>query len=206
MNNILDRLQTELKSLWRHRWSALITAAVVAAVGWAGLFLTPNTFEAQSRVYVDATSALKPLLAGIAVDPNVDSELNFVRQTMLSRPALEKVARQTELDLRATTPKAREALIDALMKKIVIDAAVSGEKGSADKLYTITYQDKSRATSLAVVTKLLNTFVEGSMGAGREGSASAQRFLTDQIHDAEARLADEEAKLAEFKKSHSDPQ
>ena len=178
----------------------------VAGLGWTAVVLTPPSYEAQARVFVDATSALRPLLQGLAVDANVDSQLNFVRQTMLSRPALEKVARQTELDLRAQTPTAREHLIDGLQKKILIEFANgpeqrTGEKVS-DKLYTITYQDPSRPMALAVVTKLLNTFVEDSMGAGREGSANAQRFLREQIKEVEQRLAEDEARVADFRKKN----
>ena len=197
----LELLLTELKSLWRFRWPAAIAAWSIALIGWAVVFLMPPSYEAQARVYVDATSALKPLLQGLAVDQNVDAQLNYVRQTMLSRPALEKVARQTELDLRAKTPTERERLIDSLQKKILIEFANGPEK-SADKLYTITYQDSNRPMSLAVVTKLLNTFVEDSMGAGRAGSANAQRFLRDQIKEVEQRLAEDEARVAEFRKKN----
>jgi uncharacterized protein involved in exopolysaccharide biosynthesis len=119
----LESLVTELKSLWRFRWPAAITAWAVALAGWAVVLIMPPSFEAQARVYVDATSALRPLLQGLAVDQNVDAQLNYVRQTMLSRPALEKVARQTELDLRAKTPTEREHLIDSLQKKILIESS-----------------------------------------------------------------------------------
>jgi polysaccharide chain length determinant protein (PEP-CTERM system associated) len=202
MQSQIDFILNELKGLWRYRWAVLLTTFVTAGIGWTGLFFTPNSFESSARVYVDATSALKPLLQGLAVDPNVDAQLNFVRQTMLSRPALEKVARQTELDLRASTPLSREHMIDELGKQISIDAATSGDKASGDKLYTITYMDHNRAMALAVVTKLLATFVEGSMGAGREGSATAERFIKEQIHATEQLLQEEESSLAEFKKKN----
>ena len=197
----LESLLTELKSLWRFRWPAAIAAWSIALIGWVVVLVMPPSFEAQARVYVDATSALRPLLAGLAVDQNVDAQLNYVRQTMLARPALEKVARQTELDLRAKTPTEREHLIDSLQKKILIEFANGPEK-SADKLYTITYQDSNRPMALAVVTKLLNTFVEDSLGAGRAGSANAQRFLRDQIKEVEQRLAEDEARVAEFRKKN----
>ena len=205
MQNQFEALLGEAKSLWRYRWPALIAAWTIAIVGWVAVYLTPPSYEAQARVYVDATSALRPLLAGLAVDPNVDAQLNYVRQTMLSRPALEKVARQTELDLRAKTPTEREHLIASLQKKILIEFAsgpVSGPDKAGDKLYTITYQDTSRPMSLAVVTKLLNTFVEDSMGAGRAGSANAQHFLREQIKEVEQRLVEDEARVAEFRKKN----
>ena len=205
MQDQIEALLGELKSLWRYRWPAVIAAWTIAIGGWVAVYLTPPSYEAQARVYVDVTSALKPLLQGLAVDQNVDSQLNYVRQTMLSRPALEKVARQTELDLRAKSPTDREHLIDSLQKKILIEFAsgpASGPDKSGDKLYTISYQDTSRPMSLAVVTKLLNTFVEDSMGAGRSGSASAQRFLREQIKEVEQRLVEDEARVAEFRKKN----
>ena len=202
MQTQVDALLGELKSLWRYRWPAVIAAWLVGIIGWVGVYLTPPTYEAQARVYVDATSALRPLLQGLAVEQNVDSQLNFVRQTMLSRPALEKVARQTELDLRAKSADAREQLVDSLKKTISIEFA-SGPDKSADKLYTISYQDRNRPMALAVVTKLLNTFVDDSMGAGRAGSANAQRFLRDQIKEVEQRLGEDEARVADFRRKNT---
>lgn len=201
MQRQFETLLGEFRGLWRFRWHAVATMWVIALGGWVAVWLAPPSYQAQTRIYVDATSALRPLLQGLAVDQNVDAQLNYVRQAMLSRPALEKVARQTELDVRAKTPAERERLIDALQKQITIDFA-SGPEKSLDKLYTISYQDRNRKMALAVVTQLLNTFVEDSMGAERSGSAKAQQFLRDQIKDMEQRLAEDEARVAEFRKKN----
>jgi polysaccharide chain length determinant protein (PEP-CTERM system associated) len=54
--------------------------------------------------------------------------------------------------------------------------------------------------SLAVVRTLLDNFVEGTISGNQTGSDEAQAFLVSQIQDLEKRLADAEARLAEFKK------
>ena len=69
---IVQQALDELHGAWRFRWPAIITAWVVALVGWVVVLLLPNTYEATARVYVDATTGLKPLLQGIAVEQDVD--------------------------------------------------------------------------------------------------------------------------------------
>jgi polysaccharide chain length determinant protein (PEP-CTERM system associated) len=53
-----------------------------------------------------------------------------------------------------------------------------------------------------VVDVLLNSFVEDTMGSDRSGTASAQRFLRDQLSDYGRRLAESEAQLAAFKQKN----
>ena len=203
MNSYVELLRTELRNLWRYRWSALAAAFVAAVLGWSLLFVTPNIYQAQAKVYVNATSALKPLLTGIAVNPDVDEELDYVREVLLSRPALKKVARETNLDLKATTQKQEDALLSALRTDIDIeDVTVGNKQRSTDKLFTITYNYKNRDTALAVVRKLLNDFVENSMGAGRQGDENAAHFLKSQIAATAQELSQDESKLAQFKAEH----
>ncbi len=53
-----------------------------------------------------------------------------------------------------------------------------------------------------MVDKLLNTFVDETLGAKRAGSQNAQKFLETQIKDYEQRLSTAEDKLASFKKKN----
>jgi polysaccharide chain length determinant protein (PEP-CTERM system associated) len=69
-------------------------------------------------------------------------------------------------------------------------------------MYRISFQDTSREKSVELVQKLLNSFVEETLGSKREGQEDAQRFLRDQIADYERRLSDAENRVAEFKKKN----
>ena len=204
---IVQQALDELHGAWRFRWPAIIVAWVVAIVGWVVVLVMPNTYEATARVYVDATTGLKPLLQGIAVEQDVDAQLNMVRQAMLGRTALEKVARETDLHLKAQTPQQMDALLRDLAKKIEINNVIDadgrrGGRPSSDSLYLIRYQSGSRETSLAVVRELLDTFVEDTLGGNRSGSETAQRFLREQVDDYARRLGEAERALAEYKKQN----
>ncbi len=203
MNHLLAKALDDLHSAWRFRWWSVAVAWAVCIVGWGVVSSLPNTYEANTRVYVDSRSILRPLLQGLAINPDVASELDLVRQALLSRPHLEKVAHATDLDIRARTQEQREALIASLQRRIVIEAADSRARSTAGEgLYRISFRDSSREKSLAVVQTLLNSFVEDTLGSKRTGQETAQRFLDEQIADHEKRLGEAEARLSEFKKKN----
>jgi polysaccharide chain length determinant protein (PEP-CTERM system associated) len=200
MHPIVLTVLDEARGAWRFRFWMLGAAWVVCALGWAFVMTMPNTYQASARVYLDTQGALRPLLRGIAVEPDVQSDLNVVRQAMLSTPALEKVARTTGLDDGAATPQDYEVLIDALRKRIVITRDAAGT--AADGTYQITFQDGDRHKSLLLVKSLLDQFVEGTLGSKRTGQEGAQRFLESQIAEYEGRLQEAENRLADFKKNN----
>jgi polysaccharide chain length determinant protein (PEP-CTERM system associated) len=202
MQPLIIQILDEVRGAWRFRWVALAAAWAVCLVGWGYVFTLPNVFEASARVYVDSQTALGPLLRGLALDPNVESELSIVQKALLSRPQLETVARKTDLDLRAKTPEQMESLLKSLQARITVVNDLRGGRANPDGLYRITFQDHSRQKTLEVVETLLNTFVEQTLGTKRTGQESAQRFLDDEIAELERRLTESEQRLAEFKKKN----
>lgn len=100
-----------------------------------------------------------------------------------------------------STLRQRQATLAALRDSIDISGSVQGDNPTAG-LYVISYTDRSRERALKLVDRLLNSFVESTMGGTREGSAVAMKFLQEQIADYERRLSTAESRLADFKKQH----
>jgi polysaccharide chain length determinant protein (PEP-CTERM system associated) len=198
---VVEQVFDQVRDAWRFRWYAIGAAWAVCTIGWLVVLMMPDVYQAQARIYVDTRTALTQTVEGLAFEQNIEAQLNFVRQNLLGRPALERVARETELDRGVTTALEREALIEALRNRIRIETGPI-RKGATDSIYTITYKDQSRAKSLQVVDRLLNTFVEDTLGGKRQGSENAQKFLQTQISEYEARLSEAEARLSDFKRKN----
>ena len=195
----LGLVRDELRGVWRYRWMGVLVAWLVACVGWLAVYATPDIYEARARVYVDTSTALRPLLQGLAIDSGVQSQLDLVRQALLSRPQLERVALKTDLLAGATNPVEREKVIESLRSQIKL----TGDSGrTGDNLYTLAFQDPSRDKSVAVVRVVLDSFMEDVIGKKQAGQATAQRFLRDEIQQYERRLSEAEARLADFKKKN----
>ena len=97
MNLLVEEVLEEVRGAWRFRWWALAAAWLLGVVGWAVVMLLPDMYEGRATVFVDTRTALRPVLQGLAVEQDVDAELNFVRQSLLGAPQLEKIARDVGL-------------------------------------------------------------------------------------------------------------
>ncbi|MDB5747568.1 MAG: chain length-determining protein [Massilia sp.] len=182
-----------LKAIGKYRWHAVAIAWLVALVGWAIVLKLPNQYETSARVYVDTQSILKPLLAGMTTLPNVDQQVMFMRQTLISRPNVERVMRDTDLDVKAANSDEKDRMVDELMATITIAGT------ERDDIYTISYTATDPKLAKDVVQSLLTIFVEGSFGSKKLESDKAVQFIDDQIASYEEKLAAAENKLKEFK-------
>jgi polysaccharide chain length determinant protein (PEP-CTERM system associated) len=199
MHASLEYVRDELRGVWRYRWTGVLVAWLVAFGGWMAVYAMPDVYEARARVFVDTSTVLRPLLQGLAIDSGVQSQLDLVRQALLSRPQLERVALKTDLLAGATNPVEREKLLEVLRQQIKLTGDSSR---SGDNLYTVSYQATSRDKSVSVVRVVLDSFMEDVIGKKQAGQATAQRFLRDEIQQYERRLSEGEARLADFKKKN----
>jgi len=200
MQQTLELIHDHLHGIWRFRWVAMIAAWIACLAGWMVVMAMPDMYEAQARVFVDTRTALTPVLKDISISQDVNAQLNYVQQSLLGRPQLEKVAREAGLDGQAVTPEARASLINALRDQVTLTATGPGRGEPGGTVYTMQYQDTDRARSLKVVQTLLDTFVEDTLGGKATGSATAQKFLEGQIQDYERQLREAEQRLADFKR------
>ncbi len=197
MHEILAKLMSYLRAMWLRRWYAVIAAWLIAILGWAWVYVTPNQYEATARVYIDTQNMLKPLMSGLTVAPNMDQIVTMMTRTLISRPNMEKVARMTDLDVRAKTPKETEALLDGLASDIKLSANARG-----DDLYVISYRHRDPEIAKRVVQSLLTILVEGSLGTKRKDTDTAKRFIEDQLKGYEEKLIAAESALKDFKQKH----
>jgi len=193
MEEILGQILSVTKGMWKHRWPALIVAWFVAAVGIVVVLSIPDRYEASARIFVDTQSILKPLMSGLAVQPNVEQQVTMLSRTLLSRPNIEKLIRMADLDLSSTSKQAKEALIENLTKTLQI------KNVGRDNLYTLTYQDPNPEKAKRVVQSLVSIFVESSLGETRKDSDSAKKFIEEQIKTYVAKLEEAEVRLKEFR-------
>jgi polysaccharide chain length determinant protein (PEP-CTERM system associated) len=201
MQEILNQIMTEIRGAWRFRWVAMVIAWIICIVGWPAVFMLPDQFEAEARFHVDTTTRLDEVMGGVIISADEFSQIELVRQAMLSTPVLETVARETDLDLRAHTPEEKQALIASLQSKINI-RSTSLQRSRNEGIYSITYRDLRRNKSLLVVSQLLDTFREDVISGRAEGSDETIEFLTREIDQYAEELRGLERALAEFKKNN----
>lgn len=193
MDEFLSQITTTARGMWNYRRWAMLMAWLVSAVGVSVVLSMPARYQASARVFLDTQSILRPLMKGIALQPNIEQQVAMLSRTLISRPTVERLVREVDLDLGVQSKAEKDALVDSVTRSISI-----GSTGR-DNLYTLSYQDQKPEVAQRVVQALLTIFVESSMGVSRQDSDSARRFLAEQIKSYEAKLTEAESRLKDFK-------
>ncbi|MEQ9563785.1 MAG: hypothetical protein RLN69_14800, partial [Woeseiaceae bacterium] len=205
MDSLVRQLTEELRSAWRFRWHAVAAAWCIGIVGLGVVAWLPDIYQASARVYVDADSELRPLLSERIVAPDVATHLAYVRQALLSRDYLRRVADENGLDSAALSTGDREKNLRRLAETIVIEASSTdrGAGSAVNNIFTISFRDRYPEIAVGVVRTLLDSLIEDTLGANRDGADMAERFLDDRIAEYEARLEQAEQARAEFQRANS---
>ena len=193
MQDLFAQLSTIAKGMWRIRWPAVLVAWLVGIIGSIIVYQIPDQYEATARIYVDTQSILKPLMSGLAVQPNVEQQVVMLSRTLISRPNVEKLVRMSDLDLKSESKAQQEALIVRLMNSLEIKTV------GRDNLYSLSFRDSESAKAQRVIQSLVSIFVESSLGATRKDTDTAKAFISEQVKSYEAKLEEAEARLKEFR-------
>jgi polysaccharide chain length determinant protein (PEP-CTERM system associated) len=206
MHSLTRQITEEFRSAWRFRWYAVVAIWGIGIVGLGVVAWLPDIYEASARVYVDANSELRPLLNERIVAPDVATHMAYVRQALLSRDYLRRVADENGLDSAAIGAGDREKVLQRLADTIVIDVSPAdrGAGAGLSNIFTISFRDRYPEIAVGVVRTLMDSLIEDTLGANREGADMAGQFLDDRIAEYEARLEKAEQALAEFQRANSD--
>lgn len=195
-HDLFQMVLLELHAAWRYRWHALIVTWCVATVGALMVLGLPNKYESTAQVYADTNVLTSPLLKGIAVQPDISARLQVITRTLLARPNLETVANKTGLGLRASTPAAKDELLQGLGASVQIKGA------GADNLYNVSYDDVDPQMAQKVVQNLVQILMNDTLGVDAASNEAAQTFLQQQVNDYNDRLNAAAQKLADFQKAN----
>jgi polysaccharide chain length determinant protein (PEP-CTERM system associated) len=198
LQKTLELLIGYIKGVWVKKRYVMICTWIICPLGFLYVASLPDVYESQARVYVDTRSVLQPLLRGLAIQTNPQQEIAMMVKTLLSRPNLEIIARESDLDITTSNPTQYENLINSLSSNIQLKST------GRDNLYTISFNHKDPEMARTVVQETLDLFVEGTKGNNRKDSDSANQFIDEQIDEYESRLSAAEQRLANFKRKYSD--
>jgi polysaccharide chain length determinant protein (PEP-CTERM system associated) len=200
-DKLLLQLLLHVRAMWKYRWRGLFTAFGVAIVGAAIVLMIPKKYEASARIYANTDSILKPLMAGMTVQPDINQRVVMLSRVVISRPNVEHLIQATGLDQNVKTEDERERLIDQVIQ--VLDLQRSGERG-ANNIYVVKFRDTKPERAKHVVELLVSMFIDTNTGGGATDTEAAKTFLDEQAATYEKKLQDAENRLKEFKLHNMD--
>ena len=149
MTGPLQMAQELLREVWRARWLAVGVAWGVSLVLGLAVLLMQDRYEASARVYIDTQSVLKPLMVGLAFQPDIDQQIRMLARTLISRPNIEVLRASKDIGWDAGDPKDHEQEIQNLTK------AIKMGPGGAGNIYAISYRDTDPQRAERLVGQLV---------------------------------------------------
>ncbi len=200
MQEILEQVKVYSKMVWQHHWLALICAMLISLSGWFVVAILPNTYHVKATFQVQRYSMLAPLLKGMALKSESLRELvGVLRQSMLSKSNLEKVALQTGLIDANASQNERDAVVDELE-----DAIQVKESEEQELVYTVEFDDANPKLAQKVVEVLLSTFSDTISSTIQNEANTTKRFMDEQITEYRTRMDTADLNVREFKRTHPD--
>ena len=196
MHDLVRQAVIDLRAMWRYRHLGLLGAWLMAAAGAAVIMQLPDRYEASARVFLNTDSILKPLMAGMTVEPNIDQRIAILSRVVISRPNVEKLMSLGGLEAQTKSREEYEHLADELSKSLKISAT------GRDNMYTLSYRDPEPERAKRMIELFTSLFVESGKGTRTSDTEAAKKFIEEQIGIYEKRLQDAEARLKEFRLRH----
>jgi len=191
--NVVGKAAQVVTVVWRRRWLGLVSAMLVAAASALAVSLVHDWYKASARIYVDTQTVLKPLMVGLAYQPDIDQQLSMIVRTLISRPNVERLLETPEVKANMDAGTSHEEMVNRLMERIKIVPAGGGN------LYDVSYVDSNSQRALRLVESTVALFVKTGAVAKKHDSEDAGRFISEQIRIYEAKLTAAEDRLKEFK-------
>lgn len=198
MHELLLQVFSYVRGIWRYRWLAVAVAWLIAISGWVYVSKLPDEYRASARVFVDTNSVLRPLLQGLAIQPDLVQRVSLMSRMLLSRPNLERIARMSDFDLNVRTERDKELLLDELRNKIQL----SGDRANPS-LYNIAFEHRDPGRAKQVVQAVVSVFIEQALTGDQAATSTAHSFLDQEIAEYESRLRQSEKELADFKRDNA---
>jgi polysaccharide chain length determinant protein (PEP-CTERM system associated) len=193
MNPLVQLFNEQLRELLRRKWLALGVAWFVSLLVAVGVVLRPDQYEASARIFVDTQTVLKPLMTGLAFQPDTNQQVAMLARTLISRPNVEQLRAAKEIGWKESSAVNVEREVDDLMGKIKVSPS---EKGN---IYLISYRDTDPGRARRLVEKLVHNFVDSNGSDKRRDSEEARKFIEEQIRAHEVKLSEAENALKNFK-------
>jgi polysaccharide chain length determinant protein (PEP-CTERM system associated) len=203
LNLLLEELRAALWTVWNRRWLALAVAWGLCLLGWLAIALIPNSYESQSRLFVQLDDVLADQI-GIGAGSR-QKDIERIQQTLTSAVNLEKVIRSTRLGDTITTPGQMERAVEDLAKDVLVKAEannvfeISASSGRSD------LSDAENAQlAQDIAQRLIDIFREGNLGGTRGEMRSTLEFLDRQLADRQKQLEEAEQRRLAFESQYPD--
>jgi polysaccharide biosynthesis transport protein len=183
----------------RRRWQFLVPFFCGWLLVWGASWLLPSTYRSGTLILVEQPSVPEKYVVS-NIDSDIQHQLDSITQQILSRTRLLRIIDSLGLYAQERKHKGPDDLVEIMRKDIEIELSHGDDrKLSAFNIY---YASRDPKMAQEATSELANLFITENIEERQKRSENTTNFLGDQLDQARAKLAAQEAKLRVFKDQH----
>jgi polysaccharide chain length determinant protein (PEP-CTERM system associated) len=183
----------------RRRWHFLLPFFGGWLLVWGISWFLPSVYRSVTLIIVEQPAVPEKLVAS-NIDLDIQRQLDSITQQILSRTRLIHIIESLNLYAEERKHKSPDDLVEAMRKDIDIELVRSDDKKLS--AFNIYYSNRNPKMAQLATAELANLFISENSVQRQERSANTTNFLEGQLDQARAKLAEQEARVREFKDKH----
>ncbi len=194
----------DVKRVLRKHWWLLPSCGLgIATVAVVIAMQLPKQYTSQTLVLV-AKPAVPEDYVKPVVTEDLTERLSSMKQQILSRTRLEPVIEKFNLYADERGNLHTEDLVDLLRKAVVITPLESmpGIQGPNLPGFAVKVTFNNPQVAQQICTDITSMFMEQNARSLEQQASRTTSFIGQQLDDAQAKLNEQDAKLAKFKREH----
>lgn len=172
-----------------------LIALVMLVVG----LTTPKKYTSSTRILVEDSNIIEPLMEGRAVPTTVVDRAAIAREVAFSRKVMNQILQTGGWLEGNPSPLEREQLINQVMAR----TEITNPRENLN-LIQISYSDQDPQRAFAITKRFADLVMQESALAKQVESRKAYEFIDSQVGQYRSRLTSAEKKLADYRLAHPD--
>jgi polysaccharide chain length determinant protein (PEP-CTERM system associated) len=205
MPDILDdpsQEKTDWKKQWRvlcrRRWWLALPAFGVWLAVWAVAWFLPAVYRSETVILVEQQKVPEQYVVS-NVSADLQDRLQNMTQQILSRSRLLSIMEDFNLYPKLRVRVTGDEMIERMRKDIQVELVQAANRSGNLTAFKVAYVSKDPKLAQKVTAQLTSLFINENLRARQEQSAQTTQFLAAQLEEAGRGLAEQEAKVKEFK-------
>src|SRR6202521_1127584 len=201
-------LRERFRGFWRLRLTFFLVSGSLAVLTLIVAIMWPPTYGTGATILIEQQEIPQDLVRS-AISSFADQRVQVISQRVMTTQNLMSLIERYNLyaDIRESKP--REVLLqkmrgDISLKMIsadVIDPR-SGRPTQATIAFSISYQNRSPELTLKVANELTTLYLNENLESRTQMAEQTTAFFSEEAAKQEARIAELDKKLADYKQKH----
>ncbi|MBZ5665700.1 MAG: hypothetical protein LAO30_13945 [Acidobacteriia bacterium] len=183
----------------RRRWHFLVPFFCGWLLVWGASWVIPSTYRSGTLILVEQPSVPEKYVVS-NIENDIQHQLDSITQQILSRTRLVRIIDSIGLYAQERQHKSADDMVETMRKDIEIELSHGDDKKLS--AFNIYYANRDPKMAQAATAELANLFITENLEQRQKRSENTTNFLQDQLDQARAKLAAQEAKLRVFKDQH----